>query len=103
MWNVHISPAFAHFIDEESEAHRSQEFAKVTVLIGCPSGNMKLAYASHSGDFHLKHSCPCVHSEGRLKLFKGWKLMKYEESRAVRLCVPQLSTELEIVGAPLWV
>ena len=43
-------------------------------------GNMKLAYASHSGDFHLKHSFLCVHSEGRLKLFKGWKLMKYEET-----------------------
>lgn len=39
---MHISPDFAHFIDEDSEAQRSQELARVTLLIGYPPRDMEL-------------------------------------------------------------
>lgn len=38
--------AFAHFTDEESEAQKSQDLAKVTALIGCLPRDTKLAQAT---------------------------------------------------------
>ena len=40
---MHISPAFAHFTDEDSKAQRSQELARVTLLIAYPPRDMKPA------------------------------------------------------------
>lgn len=74
--NTEVS--FDHFTGEESEAHRGQVLAKATVPTGCPPGDVKLAPGPQSGDCLLEHSGLCVHWEGRLKLFKSWKLMKYE-------------------------
>ena len=40
---MHISPAFAHFTDKDSKAQRSQELARVTLLIAYPPRDMKPA------------------------------------------------------------
>ena len=53
--------------------------------------------------FHLKHSHICIHLEGRFNCLKPGNWWNMRKSCAVRPCVLQLSTELEIAGAPGWV
>lgn len=58
---------------------------------------------SFSFCFHLKRSHLCIHLEGRLNCLKPANWWNMRKSCAVRPCVLQLSTELEIAGAPGWV
>lgn len=94
--------ASVHSTDKESEAHRGQS-GQGYVPIECSGGNRQLVPIIQSPLVSALCSLLCVHRERRLKLFKIWKLMKYEKSYAVSLCALQFSIEPEIVRAPLWV